>query len=131
MICFTFSGRPSCLCCLRAWASLMWGRVWLSGQAHHRVPRSLRLLKWASALVLVPMFFYGLLVLYVVMAPKSDQSDHHDREACRTCMMRRCHPHAHGSPGLPAEGAPAAVADVSGDRESTRTDDKARKGDFV
>lgn len=55
------------LACLGIW---MWGRVWLAGQAHHRVPRSLRLLKWASALVLVPMFFYGLLVLYVVTAPE-------------------------------------------------------------
>jgi hypothetical protein len=44
----------------------MWGREWLVGQAHQRTPRSLQLVKWASALVLMPLCFYALLALYVV-----------------------------------------------------------------
>jgi hypothetical protein len=67
---FYFLWAPVVLVLLACLGIVMWGRAWLSGQAHHRVPRSLRLLKWASALVLVPMFFYALLVLYVVTAPE-------------------------------------------------------------
>jgi hypothetical protein len=67
---FYFLWVPVVIVLLASLGILMWGRVWLSGQAHHRVPRSLRLLKWASAFVLVPMFGYGLLVLYVVTAPE-------------------------------------------------------------
>jgi hypothetical protein len=53
--------------CVGFW---MWGREWLSGQAHHRVPRSLVLLAWASALVLMPLCFYAFLAVYAVTFPE-------------------------------------------------------------
>ena len=53
--------------CLGFW---MWGRVWLTAQAHHRTPRSLVVLAWSSALVLMPLFFYALLALYVLTFPE-------------------------------------------------------------
>jgi hypothetical protein len=61
---------PAVLVLLGGLGFWMWGRVWLSAQAHHRTPRSLVALAWSSALVLMPLGFYALLTLYTVTFPE-------------------------------------------------------------